>query len=480
MRREPMALGINPKVWTVLTVIVLSVVFSGLAMGQDHMSQDQLTPAGEWQATTQGLQGDMTITLVLEETDGHWSGHLVDPDDQAPPLEELRVTGNRVQFKLPLPVGGIKASFSATLDETGKFLTGTLSVPQMSRNQDLKFHRVVNSVEENGVKKYTVGSGPAGVWLGKVRDSNGEESQVKLVLDNESGDYVATLEAPFAAKVQGEEVKVNDTMISFIFRPEGSPFPSNFTGTYVAAKDRVSGSFSQRGVSRFVKFKRDPSTVILGVGPDGEIIEPARVRHLHNFGLTGRLSYWSSLHLVKDEVYNLNTLTSGQLNYDGTLRWWAMDAFALFGRLYRGGQGFTDDPQQLALFEGIGLNSESTMKLDGWEVGMTGYLGNILDENSHFNPYFTGTVGKVDWEVNHGARGTEVLAIDEDLLQGKDWSFGVGLGTEYEVSPRLNLEFEWMWRYFSTEDTIIWIDPDHDWSNTHVWALSAGATFMFF
>ncbi len=329
-------------------------------------------------------------------------------------------------------------------------------------------------------KKYEVGSGPEGIWFGRVRAANGEESQVTLTIDNPNGEYVITLEDPFVDTIRGQDIKVNDTMISFTFRPTGADYPSHFTGTYIAAEDRVSGSFSQRGASRFVKFRRDPSTVILGRTTDGEIIEPQRVRHQHNFAVTGRFSYWASMHMVRDETYTMNNITTSKLNYDGALRWHAMDAFAIYGRYYHGNQGFTDDANKLSAFEEFGLTSDSNLKLDGWEVGVTGYFGNIFNEDSRFNPYMTAALGKASWEVTAGERGTQVLDIDDDLLLGKDLSFGFGIGTEYELKPNINLEVEWMWRYFATQDETIWVNVNEDWNNTHLWALSLGLTYLFF
>ena len=280
--------------------------------------------------------------------------------------------------------------------------------------------------------------------------------------------------------VKGQDVKVNDTLISFTFRPKGSDYPSHFTGTYVAADDRVSGSFSQRGVSRFVKFKRDPATIMLGTTADGQIIEPARVRHQHKFGITGRLSYWPAIHMVKDETYNLNAITTSQMNFDIGARYYVMDAFAVFLRGFRGGLGFSDDEVHLARFADIGLTSESNLKLNGWEIGFTGFLGNVINEDSRFNPYMTAVGGKTSWEVTTAGGGTEIVEIEDDPLEGKDWAFGFGLGTEYELTNNINLEFEWMWRYFKTQDDTIWVDVDEYWGNTHAWSLSLGATYMFF
>jgi len=88
-------------------------------------------------------------------------------------------------------------------------------------------------------------------------------------------------------------------------------------------------------------------------------------------------------------------------------------------------------------------------------------------------------LGRTQWEVTSGDRGTDVLELDLNLLEGTDWSFFFGLGTEYALNERLALEFELLWRYFQTQDDTLWEDTDAQWSNTHVWALSAGLTFGF-
>lgn len=472
-----MTLGTNPKVWSIFAVALMATVFCSVALAQEDMD-----PSGKWEATVPTPQGDQTVLLTLDGTDGQWSGQLTGRTGEAKDLTGVRVNGNRVQFKFPVDGMDFEASFSGTLGEDGESLAGTISVPNFDQKQELLFHRSKTSVEgDDGIKKYRVGSGPAGVWVGRVRNADGDDTDVTLTVDStDSGDYIITLEDAFVESVRGENVKVTDSSVAFTFRPQGAPYPSHFTGTYIAADDRVSGSFSQRGASRFVKFERDPTTVILGIGPDGEIIEPARTRHQHRFGVTARMSYWAALHMVKDETYNINCMTTGQFNYDGALRWYAMDGFAIHGRIYHGGFGITDDPKKLERFAPIGLNENSTMKMDGWEFGITGYFGNIIKESSHFNPFMTAVAGKASWEVYEGDRGSDVVAIEDQPLSGKDWAFGFGLGTEYELSSSWNLEFEWMWRYFMTEDKTIWPNVDEDWSNTHAWALSLGVTYLFF
>jgi hypothetical protein len=469
-----MSLGTNPRIW----FVVIAAVLAGAAFSVSPAAA-QPDPAGTWVAKVMGPQGEIEVTLVLEKSDDDWTGSLKG-QNRTTELEKLVVIEGNVQFQTTNKELNITAKFDGTVDASGNRLVMTTSVPNMPA-QELNFIRQIDElVTETGGKKYRVGSGPAGVWVGKVRAPDGEDSQVTLNLDKTNGEWFASIEDPFVNSVSGENVKVTDTMISFTFRPQGAPFPSHFSGTYIAADDRVSGSFSQRGSSRFVKFERDPSTVTLGLGPDGLPIQPPRIRHPYKFAATGRLSYWAALHVVKDETYNINTLTTSALNYDGALKYFVMDGFNVFLRGFRGGQNFNADEAQLANFEGIGLTSDSYLKLDGFEFGMTGYLGNLVTPNSSFNPFLTFAVGKASWELTASGRGSDILALDDEEFSGSDLSFAGGLGTEYELGTNLCLEFEFLWRYFLTEDTVRWANNDEFWSNTHAWALSAGVTYGFF
>lgn len=469
-----MSLGTNPRIWFVWILVILAGGLLGATA-----AQAQADAAGTWTAKVPGPQGEIELTLVLEKVEEDWRGTLRGAN-RSTAADQLTVVEGRVHFTTTNPEANLTASWDGTLDPSGNRLVLTSSVPGLG-SQEISFIRQIDQIiDETGGKKYRVGSGPAGVWVGQVKAPDGEDSQVTLVLDKDNTEWAASIEDPFVKAVRGENVKVTDTLISFTYRPEGAPFPSHFSGTYIAADDRVTGSFSQRGSSRFVKFQRDPDTITLGLGPDGQPIQPPRVRHAHRFALTGRLSQWAALHVVKDEVDNLNTLTKGALNYDGALKFYLMDDFCLFGRVFRGGQGFTDDPARLAPFAELGLGGDSYLKLDGYEFGMTGYLGNLIFPRSAFNPFLTAAVGTTDWELTVGERGSEVISMEDNPFTGSDLSTAIGLGTEYELNPSMCLEFEFLWRYFLTEDTDLWPDTDTSWSNTHAWSLSFGLTYGFF
>lgn len=478
-----MALGIDPKVssFQVMSLVLaatLVTLFSGMAQARDEEGL-----AGEWEAKTTNpmTREESVVILTLVEANGRWSGTLGNPAGESQDLRSVRVDGHRLQFKFPANEMNIDVGYSGALDPETGMLIGNVESPM--GEQELKFHRRVTSVVgDDGHKQYAIGSGPAGVWFGKIKMADADDRLVTLTLDSDdqNGEAFSILDDSSGEVIRGEDVNISDTMVSFTYRPKGQRYPSHFTGSYVAADDRLSGSFSQRGTSRFVKFKRDPETTVLGFTDDGKVIEPARTRHQHNFGLTGRLTYWQAMHLVKDLTYNINNVTASRFGFDGSVRWFAVDDFSLFFRAYRGGMGMTDDEEKLAPHADIGLNSESSLNIDGWEFGATGYFGNLFSENSPFNPYLTASFGKAAWEVNAEGRGSDILSIERDPLEGSDWAFGIGLGTEYELTSTINLEFEWMWRNFRTQDDTIWRDTENQWANTHAWTISAGVTYMFF
>ena len=318
------------------------------------------------------------------------------------------------------------------------------------------------------------GTSPAGEWTGKMKTPDGEEVEILLTLDQQAAAWTGVLNSTFIGETTVSGLKVTDTRISFTFKPEGAPFPAHFSGSYIAGDDRITGTFSLRGNSRFVKFQRVPGSETVALAPGEEPAAPARIRHDYHFAATLRGSYWAALHVVKDDAYKINNLTVGDWAYDATVRYFILDAFNIFGRYYRGSQKTTSDQYRLDEYDNIGLKSQSTWKLDGWEIGLMGYIG-----NNKFSPYLTAAVGMVDWELTELERGSDTIILNENPLEGNDVSISAGIGTEYMLSKRWNLEFEWLWRYFMTEDTEKWPDKEDTWSNTHAWAFSLGVTYGF-
>ncbi len=320
---------------------------------------------------------------------------------------------------------------------------------------------------------------PAGEWVGKIKGPNKKDVEIKLALDNAGGTWKAALTDTTLGQTTLSDVRVSGNSVSFKFQPEGVPYPATFAGLYDPEHDRLSGTFAVRGTSRFVKFKRISGGDMV-IEASEEPKEPARIRHDYRLGLSGRLSQWASLHVVKDNVYNINASTKAALNYDGAVKFFVKDGFAVIGRYYRGGQNMSDDPALSGQWPQLGISSDSYITLDGWEVAVTGYLGNKIMKKSKFNPYLTGGAGVVSWELNRDGRGSDIVVLDRVPMQGDDLAFSAGLGTEYEINQKFQLEFEVVWRFFKTEDDVVWPDVDNTWSNTHAWSISFGGTYGLF
>ena len=323
------------------------------------------------------------------------------------------------------------------------------------------------------------GTTPAGQWVGEVKTPDGEKVKIHLTLEKSGNEWKGTLEDPTIGTTSVSNLKVTETWISFTFKPDNAPLPLHFTGSYIAGNDRVNGTFSLHGSSRFVKFARVPGSEVIALAEGEAPRKPARLRHDYKFAVTGRVSYWTSMHVVKDEIYTLNDITASALNFDATFRWMVMDEFTVFLRYFSGGQNYTDKEDKLSPFTDLNVSSDTYLQLDGMELGIMGYLGNIMMRESKFNPYLTATLGQTSWSLQENGRGSDVIVSNLNPFEGDDWSIGIGLGTEYEISTTMALEFEWLWRYFMTQDELKWDDKDTEWSNTHVWGLSAGLTYGF-
>lgn len=330
----------------------------------------------------------------------------------------------------------------------------------------------------SGIASEAIAVGPSGTWSGKMRSPTGEEFEVTLTLDGSGSTWSGTISDAEKGEVPLENVRITATRLSFTFRPEGGAIPANFTGGYIAGDDRITGTFSMRGNSRFVKFERvasDDSAAAAVLEPQ----EAVRVRHPHKFGATARIAWWPAIHVVKDDYHKINDLTTSDIAFDLTFRWNAMDAFTLFVRGFYGGQGITDDPNKLAPFTDLGLTSNSYMAIQGAEFGVMGFLGNKMMKESRFNPYLTAAVGFCNWELTEDGRGSNLIVLDRYAMEGSDLTTAIGFGFEYEMGRDVALELEWLWRSFWTKDEDKWPDSDTYWGNTQTWSVAFGITFGF-
>lgn len=329
---------------------------------------------------------------------------------------------------------------------------------------------------------------PAGRWTGEVDAPDGKKAEIHLVLNEKDGAWTGSLEDPQLGAAAISNLKVAGTNITFKFQPPGAPFALNFSGAYVAGDDRVTGTFSLQGSSRFVKFRRvaaAPAGTTVGAPgtaaapADTAVTEAPRTKHPHRLAVTGRVGWWASLHSVKDESYTMNNLTAAAPAFDGAVKWFALDGLSVYVRGVRAGQNVTDDPERLAPYAANGLTADSYLTLDGFELGVAGYLGNKLMPRSHFNPYVSGGVGRYTWAMTSAGRGTDPVTIAQKPVEGTNLGGWFGAGTEYALNSRLALDLEWAWRFYLTRDTKNWRDSEDVWGNSLAWAMSAGLTYGF-
>lgn len=324
----------------------------------------------------------------------------------------------------------------------------------------------------------------AGRWAGELPTPDGKTAQIFLVLDQKDGKWTGSLEDGKLGSAPVSRLSVTATAISFAFQPPGAPFAVEFSGTYVAGEDRVTGTFAQQGQSQFVKFHRVEAAggaagAFAAAAADSAKAPPRPPRHPHRLAVTGRAALWAAVHAVKDEHEKINNLTTSAYSFDAGVKYYALDGLALNARMVRGGQGFTDEASRLAPYAGLGLGADSFLSLDGFECGLAGYLGNRICPGSRFNPYFSGGVGWYDWKLTTGGRGTDPVDIEEVPVEASDLGGWFGIGTEYAMGDRIALDFEWAWRVFMTADTKTWRNSEDTWGNTMTWGLSAGAVVAF-
>ena len=482
-----MSWGLNPRVW----FVCLCLLAGALATLPTYAQDDASKPAGPdvtgtWLGKLDTPGGGVELTVVMKWADGQWTGTLQAPQRDPVAMKSVTVqTDGTFTFTYRSERMPSDATWKGQIDDKVTLAKGELSAAFLPMAIPLNFAHIDDGsgsvTDGTGAKKYRPGSGPAGSWIGKVEAHDGQEIEVHLQLDQDSGKWVAGISDPVMGDVRGDNVRVSDNFISFDFRPADAPFPATFAGSYIAADDRITGTVSQRGASRFIKFRREPGTVMLAtIGPDGKLHQPPPIRHGYRFAVTARAAWWIAVKAIKDDTYNLNNITTNDSGMDATLKWFPLDGACFFARAFRGGLGYDTTDEKLAAWQEIGLSKDAYLKLDGFEFGVMGYLGNKMMRDSRFNPYLTATGGRVNWALMTDGRDSPVIGDRVQPLQGADWCFGFGFGTEYKLSDKFCLELEWLWRYFLTGDSKRFPDEDTYWTNTHAWNLSLGLTYGFF
>ena len=484
-----MNVGMRPGTRTFLLV----TAFGLLAAATAASAADDL--AGRWRGELPGPQGEIAQILQFQQDQtGRWTGttRLSTDPDTIHDLEALTVDGTRVTFQGDLGEGVRgTARYALTLRPVTDQLRGSLilSTPMGERTVDVQFERVADRAETEGIS-YIPDRPVVGAWSARPDDED-EEREILLDILPEADAYKGTItDTGVGETVAMRDLEVKDgSVVSFNFRFEGAPFMSSFWGRYDEVRDQIRGTMSVGGRSQVLRFERTSQ------GPDDVADalagrqEPLPVKHAYSFAVTLRGAYWHPLYVLKENERNLNDITTAEFAFDASARFHIVDYLAIQARYVRGGLGFDTNAENLALFapvdgpQGTGLSAgpttDSFLAMDGFEFSVVGYLGQNVLPDSDFNPFLTLTMGRMNWELTESGRGSDPLAIFERPLEGTDWTFGGGVGTEYAVNERFGLEFEWLWAYTTTEDETQWEDITHQWTNQHVYRFSLGGVVWF-
>jgi hypothetical protein len=484
----------RPGIRFALLVSLLAV----LATASIAQTTDSI--AGRWRTEIADPRGTtvMIMEFQLDPTSGRWSGTV--RSSRAPQefeeLQNVSFADRTVRFHTITEIPGqniqARTNFNLRLRPAGDELVGTMtiSMPGMEREMPLTLTRIVERIGTERMRFQ-----PARPFIGNWSaqpDRDDRERELVLEVLPDGARYLGTLtDTRLDQTVSLRDLVINDTenTISFNFRFEGAPFLSSFWGRYDDDRDRVRGSLSIGGRSQAISFDRTSP------GPESLIDDLRTVRrplprkHETKFAATARGANWTPLYVMKENVRNINDITTRSFALDAGLRYYLLDYLALQGRVLRGGLGFDTNERNLGLFdpvdgpqgEGLSapLTTDSYLKLDGYEFSIVAYLGQSIMPESKFNPYLIGVIGRTTWAVTDDGRDGNVMQIFEVPLEGTDWTFGGGLGTEYAISSRVGLEFEWVWAYTNTEDELKWSDVTYQWTRQHGFRFSLGAILWF-
>jgi hypothetical protein len=488
-----MAQGNRPGFGIAVALLAVAITLAGATMA---LAADG--HAGKWRGEIILPQGELILLLELMQDDaGAWKGTIGSSVDKVRVLEvqDLEVAEDGVEFGLTLP--GLDPA--AKQHYSGRFesdrLKGVLTLKGQGKPKtfNITFRRLTLTEEAeltpppgSAVSAYDVSNPLSGSWAARSSEED-ETRQLKLELGRDSSNKVSgtITDTGTDQTTVLRDIGFDDNTVAFNFRPEGAPSLASFWGRYIAKDDVVKGSLSLGGRSQPLTFERVGRAP--GATTDYYAAPPRPRKHFSRVGASARLAYWSPLHVLRKNGRNINDITTSGSGFDLGARCYVMDSFGLQLRYFRGGLGFDTNDANLALFgpeaQGGGIvpsiTAKSYLGVSGFELTLMGYVGPLICPASRFNPYVIGVVGKTSWALGSDGRGSTPVAIYEKPLEGDNWEFGAGLGTEYEINSRLGVEAEWLWSYFLTEDELKWTDITEQWTNTHAYRFSLGVIYWF-
>ncbi|MBU0743415.1 hypothetical protein KKG45_00290 [bacterium] len=213
--------------------------------------------------------------------------------------------------------------------------------------------------------------------------------------------------------------------------------------------------------------------------------DTGRTRHPYVLAVSGSYVNLMPINILKEEIYDINDLTRGGRGVSADLRLYILDGLAIsVGGMRSGFQLVDDKPDEMATinsrFEGDSITPDNFLRLDGLFFNLTAYVGNRLMPDSRFNPYLRGGVLYFDWALEEDGRGSDPIMYQDEVIEGKDFGGGLGIGTEYRLARKANLDFQVFWGYVMTSDEIKFeglqspVNGSYYWTNTHFWNMSLG------
>jgi len=218
-----------------------------------------------------------------------------------------------------------------------------------------------------------------------------------------------------------------------------------------------------------------------------EMIDASRSkRHPYLFAVSGSAYHMIPINILKEEVYDINDLTSAGFGFSVGGKIFILDGLALTVDYRRAKIGFVDDkPGQMAPINamlidgGPRLTPDGGIKMDHVAIGLTSYLGDKMMPESRFNFYLNSQLLFSDWSVTDDGRVGSILNYENELLEGSDMGIGLGFGTEYALSSKIQLDTSLVWNFVLTGDEVRFdgfdsLNHSQYWTNTHWWGLSLG------
>jgi len=220
---------------------------------------------------------------------------------------------------------------------------------------------------------------------------------------------------------------------------------------------------------------------LTGIEDEAEV-DTGRAHHPYILAFSGSVVHLLPINILKEEIYDINDLTKASIGYSAEVRAYILDGLAISVGGIRTGFPLADNrPQQMAdintRFEGDPINPDNFIRMDGLFLNVTTYLGSA---ESKFNPYLRTGIMYFDWALETDGRGSDTIKYQDAAIEGTDFGGGVGIGTEYKLADKAQLDLQLFWGYIATGDEIKFeglqspVNNSFYWTNTQFWNLSLG------